>query len=60
MLFKTILGSLVRKIFVTQPWWMTLIISFAVAFVRKTHESFFKSYIEPWRVTKITSRIGVS
>ena len=44
MSFKAVLGDLEGKIFFhPQLWWVIYKISFAVIFVRTTHESFFKS-----------------
>ena len=41
--FKVVLDDLEWKIFfVTEPWWATLKISFAVIFIRKANESFLK------------------
>ena len=49
MPFKAVLGDLEWKIFlIALSWWATLKTTFAVIFVRKTHESIFESYIEPW------------
>ena len=47
MLLKAILGNLVWKIFfIAQLWVATFKIRFAVIFISKTHQSFYK--IEPW------------
>ena len=42
MLFKAVLGNLEGFFFAAHLWWTTFKISFAVIFIKNTHESFLQ------------------